>query len=105
MAWQVAGWKVATVLVQFVAFFGQILARTSWQNVVDVLVLLASAWATVICAAALLRGLRAAAWSVALLLPVVAFVLQSGVLTPEVLDELWHALPTTGPLPMNAQSM
>lgn len=105
MAWQVAAWKVAAVLVQFVAFLTQVVARTSWQNVIDVLSLLAAAWVTVVFAAALLRGLRAAAWGVALLVPIAAFVWHSGVLTPALVEELWHLALQATPLPMNAKAL
>lgn len=105
MAWQVAGWKIAIVLAQFAAFFGRTVARTSWQNVVDVIVLLSAAWAAIVCASVLLRALRTAAWGLALLIPVAAFVLHNAILTPRSLDELWQWLMEVGPLPMNAHSM
>lgn len=98
MVWPVAWWRVAGVLAQFVAFFTQVVARTSWQNVHDVVVLLATAWVTIVCTAALLRGVRSVLWGLALLAPVLAFAWQSGVVTPEAVAELWRLVP---PLPMN----
>lgn len=105
MQWQFVSWKLATLFLQFVAFLARVVARTSWQNVIDVLSLVALAWVCVSATASLLRGLRSVLWAVALLFPIVAFVWQSGVLTPEILEAIWTAAIRETPLPMNTQTV